>query len=149
MKVAVTGASGFIGQHVLAELVKRNIEIIATSRTNKKGDCFGLKNIQWIKLDIESPPGDCYKILEMPDVLIHLAWGGLPNYRSLHHFDKELPIHYRFLSDLVNDGLQSLVSVGTCFEYGFQSGPIAANVETYPDNPYGLAKDTLHKQLRQ
>ena len=45
MKVAVTGASGFIGQHVLAELVKRNIEIIATSRTNKKGDCFGLKNI--------------------------------------------------------------------------------------------------------
>ena len=149
MKVAVTGASGFIGQHVLAELVKRNIEIVATSRTNKKGDCFGLKNIQWIKLDIESPPGDCYKILEMPDVLIHLAWGGLPNYRSLHHFDKELPIHYRFLSDLVNDGLQSLVSVGTCFEYGFQSGPIAANAETYPDNPYGLAKDTLHKQLRQ
>ena len=30
MKVAVTGASGFIGRYVLEELVKRNIEIVAT-----------------------------------------------------------------------------------------------------------------------
>jgi dTDP-6-deoxy-L-talose 4-dehydrogenase (NAD+) len=39
--------------------------------------------------------------------------------------------------------------VGTCFEYGPQFGPIDANIETHPNNPYGFAKDVLHKQLQQ
>ena len=41
--------------------------------------------------------GDAFERIGRPDVLIHLAWGGLPNYRSLHHFEGELPAQYRFL----------------------------------------------------
>jgi hypothetical protein len=26
-----------------------------------------------------------------PDVFIHLAWAGLPNYKSIHHFEGGLP----------------------------------------------------------
>src|ERR1051326_3786988 len=82
-----------------------------------------------------------------PDVLIHLAWGGLPNYRSLHHFEHELPIHYRFLSGLVRSGLSGLIVTGTCFEYGMQSGQLSEAMEPYPNNPYGFAKDALRRQL--
>ena len=82
-----------------------------------------------------------------PDVLIHLAWGGLPNYRSLHHFEHELPIQYRFLSDLVRSGLSGLVVAGTCFEYGMQSGQLSEDMGSCPDNPYGFAKDALRRQL--
>ena len=82
-----------------------------------------------------------------PDVLIHLAWGGLPNYKSLHHFEEELPAQYRFLKALLESGLKNLLVTGTCFEYGMQSGPLREHMESRPNNPYGFAKDMLRRQL--
>ena len=82
-----------------------------------------------------------------PDILIHLAWDGLPNYKSLHHFETELPRQYHFLKSMIDAGLPSLLSIGTCFEYGMQSGALAADILTKPNNPYGYAKDALRKEL--
>ena len=90
----------------------------------------------------------CSTELGRPDALIHLAWGGLPNYQSLHHYEQELPAHYRLLKDLVGDGLTNLVVAGTCFEYGMQSGPLGETMAAVPANPYALAKDTLRQQLQ-
>ena len=100
-----------------------------------------------VLMDIASPSGSTYNHLGNPDVLLHLAWGGLPNYKSNHHLNEELPLQYRFLSELVNQGLKSLVVTGTCFEYGMQEGALCANSQTNPSNSYGFAKDSLCKQL--
>ena len=148
MKVAITGACGFVGRHVLAELTKRDVEIIATTRSCEDKDLLNIENTTWVELDISNPPENCYLALGEPDVLIHLAWGGLPNYQSLHHFETEMPAQYSFLAGLVRDGLPSLVTVGTCLEYGMQSGPLAANMDTHPTNPYGFAKDVLRQKLQ-
>lgn len=148
MKVAVTGACGFVGRHVLAELARRHVEVIATAKPGVNRDRPAVANARWVTLDIGQPPERCLGALGEPDVLIHLAWAGLPNYRFLHHFETELPLQYRFLAGLVREGLPSLVTVGTCFEYGLQYGPLAAGIETRPTNPYGFAKDTLRKQLQ-
>ncbi len=147
MRIAVTGALGFVGRYVLAELLQRDVNVVATFRPGNKHRCIKVDEVCWVPVDIRKPPEHCYQVLGEPDVLLHLAWGGLPNYRSLHHFETELPLQYQFLSGLIRGGLPSLVSVGTCFEYGFQSGPLAADLETRPANPYGFAKDTLRKQL--
>ncbi len=87
-------------------------------------------------------------LLGPADVIVHLAWPGLPNYRGLFHFETNLPEAYRFLSAAVKDGYPRLLAVGTCFEYGIQQGCLGEQVETRPDNPYGLAKDTLRKFLQ-
>lgn len=144
MKVAVTGASGFIGRAVVAELSRRGIEMVAAIRPdgNTAGPGTGT-----ISLDVKDPPSNAFTRLGCPDVLIHLAWGGLPNYQSLHHIEQELPAHYRFLSGLVDSGLTTLVVAGTCFEYGMQSGPLGENLPSRPGNPYGFAKDALRQQL--
>jgi nucleoside-diphosphate-sugar epimerase len=147
-KVAVTGASGFVGRHVLAELEKRSIKTIATSSTASDRTPTRTGSLRWVALDIKQPPENCLAALGHPDVLIHLAWAGLPNYKSLHHVEFELPAQYRFIRQLVAEGLKSLVTVGTCFEYGFQYGPLSADALTRPSNPYGLAKDILHRQLQ-
>jgi nucleoside-diphosphate-sugar epimerase len=76
-----------------------------------------------------------------------LAWGGLPNYRSLHHYERELPTHYCFLKTLVESGLPNLLVTGTCFEYGMQSGPLNESMASLPNNPYGFAKNVLRQQL--
>ena len=100
-----------------------------------------------MQLDIRAASDDVFEQIGRPDALIHLAWGGLPNYRSLHHFEQELPAQYRFLSNLIAAGLNNLVVVGTCFEYGMQSGPLSEELPARPDNPYGYAKDSLRRQL--
>ena len=146
MKVAITGASGFLGRYVLGALSKSNVEVVVLVRNVEKLD-VDVSDIHVVEGDIAETGIDWYRKLESPDVLIHLAWGGLPNYKSRRHFEFELPIHYKFLESLVQGGLQSLLVVGTCFEYGDQTGCLSENQKTEPNNPYGFAKDTLRKQL--
>jgi dTDP-6-deoxy-L-talose 4-dehydrogenase (NAD+) len=146
MKVAVTGATGFIGRHVLSELASHPVDVVAVVRKLSPVNSI-LNDIDIVQVNLDSPPQNAFDVMGRPDVLIHLAWGGLPNYRSLHHFEHELPIQYRFLSGLVRSGLSGFVVAGTCYEYGMQSGQLSEAIETYPDNPYGFAKDTLRRQL--
>ncbi len=97
--------------------------------------------------DISTPKSKLCDCLSERDVLLHLAWDGLPNYRSLHHFETELPKHYVFLKELISRGLKSVVVAGTCFEYGMQNGELSEAANSFPANPYGYAKDALRRQL--
>lgn len=146
MKVAVTGASGFVGRHVLAALLEHDVEIVAVTRDASRLAGLGA-GVNIVEMDIANPTMDCFEQIGRPDVLIHLAWDGLPNYNSLHHFESELPKQYWFLKRMTDSGLASLLVTGTCFEYGMQSGSLAADMLTRPNNPYGYAKDALRKQL--
>jgi len=146
MKIAVTGSSGFIGGHILKEMVSRGIETVAID-VRPQSNPVDLDLIEYICFDLNDVDTNTFDFIGRPDSLIHLAWGGLPNYRSLHHFETELPKQYRFLSTLVNSGLKSLVGIGTCFEYGMQSGALVETMSSNPDNPYGFAKNTLRKEL--
>lgn len=146
MKVAVTGASGFIGRHVLAELDRHPVDVTAVTRCAAKLADVAT-NVRVVELDLANPQADDYERLHRPDVLIHLAWEGLPNYKSLHHFETELPRQYLFLKGLVEAGLPALLVTGTCFEYGMQSGVLSEEFTPLPSNPYGYAKDALRRQL--
>ena len=146
IRVAVTGANGFIGRHIINELKIQGVEIVALALPDST-DLPIIENGKWIFFDISRPPISAYEVMGKPDILIHLAWQGLPNYGSLHHFETELPIQYSFLKQLILQGLNSVVITGTCFEYGMQYGPLSEMSETKPNNPYGFAKDSLRKQL--
>ena len=144
MRIGLTGSTGFIGRHVLKELMSHDVEVVALNRTPAK--LSYLEGVQVIQADLNSDI-DFYHLMGAPDILIHLAWDGLPNYKSLHHFETELPRQYKFIKRMVESGLNSLLITGTCFEYGMQSGALSAEMKTEPTNPYGYAKDALRKQL--
>lgn len=146
MKVAVSGATGFIGGHVVRVLLQRGIEPTLWVRpgASRMDQWSGLPTC---KVDFTEPPEDLYLRLDEPEVLIHLAWGGLPNYRSPHHLEVELPMQCRLLEALVRGGLPKLVVTGTCFEYGMQSGELREDTPPHPENPYGQAKDQLRQAL--
>jgi nucleoside-diphosphate-sugar epimerase len=143
IKIAVTGATGFIGRHVLKRLSKENVSIVAAGRDRSKWNGIG----EFIELDINSIDGHSYQYLGRPDILIHLAWGGLQSYNSLNHFETELPSHYKFLKSIIDDGLNNLTVAGTCLEYGMESGRLSEEHTTTPQNPYGLSKHILRQQL--
>ena len=131
MKVAVSGATGFVGRHVVAALERAGVEPTLWLRPAAPPST---SRHRVARVDIADPPAHAFDLLGRPDALIHLAWGGLPNYPSLHHFERELPAHYALLKRLVDEGLSTLVVAGTCFEYGMQSGPLAEALVAAPDS---------------
>ncbi len=150
MKVLVTGATGFIGKYVIEELLKQKHTIIANSILSEKEVAFNwLNRIHYIQADLNEERQDWFCFFKEPDMLIHLAWEGLPNYNELFHIEINLPKNYLFLKNMIKNGLKKVVVTGTCFEYGMQSGPLKEDLDTKPNNIYALAKDSLRKFLVQ
>lgn len=150
MKVLITGATGFIGNFVIKELLRHKFTIIANFLLSEKEiSSSWIKKVDYIQANLNENRDNWFSFFGKPDVLIHLAWEGLPNYEELFHLEQNLPRSYFFLKNMVENGLKRAVVTGTCFEYGMQSGALKENYETKPNNPYGLAKDTLRKFLEQ
>jgi dTDP-6-deoxy-L-talose 4-dehydrogenase (NAD+) len=146
LKIAVTGATGFVGRHLLPALLARGAQVVAASRDPARVE-LNHERLAKIALDLDGP-GGAFARLGEPDVLLHLAWGGLPNYASAVHLEHELPRQLAFLRGCAEQGLRRLVVAGTCLEYGMQSGCLAEDAATAPVTAYGRAKDELHKHLR-
>ena len=128
MKIAVTGASGFLGKHVVDELrglMEHEIVLAARTLPVELALSSNMSVVQFDLKDIE----DAFFRLGEPDLLIHLAWDGLPNYMSTYHFDTELSRQYQFLKQMVLSGTQSIFVTGTCFEYGMQSGALTEDMD--------------------
>jgi nucleoside-diphosphate-sugar epimerase len=151
-KILVTGATGFIGNYVVLELLKNNCQVVASSFSEEKAKSFSwFSQVEYITFDLASfdNTADYYAFFHRPDALIHLAWEGLPNYKASFHYEVNLPLHFSFLKNILQHGLASLSVTGTCFEYGMQEGMLSENMLSNPANPYAQAKDTLRQQLEQ
>jgi dTDP-6-deoxy-L-talose 4-dehydrogenase (NAD+) len=146
MKILITGATGFVGRHIINELLKYDHEIIAAVR-NDSADLPG--KIKTTRLDLDNlyTNKNYFSETGKPDLLIHLAWQGLPNYKEKFHVEKNLPSHSAFLKNMLYNGLQNLVVTGTCFEYGMKEGCLSEDMQSDPRNSYALAKDKLRKFL--
>ena len=149
MRVMVTGATGFVGKHVVNELLARGHAVIAIARNFKRAqempwfDC-----VEFIQCDLHDNFQPLLQTDRLPDALVHLAWPGLPNYRDFFHIEQNLPSDLAFLAAAVKSGVPHLIVAGTCLEYGMQYGPLTEDMETNPTTPYGFAKDTLRKALQ-
>lgn len=149
MKILLTGASGFIGRHVLKELCRTPHDIVATSLEPSIPLPSGSQRVRYIPVDLNDASIDFYRLFDSPDMMIHLAWEGLPNYSNLIHFEKTLFTSYSFIKSMISGGLEDLTAIGTCFEYGLQDGCLSEDLCTNPSNPYGLSKDCLRKFIEE
>src|SRR5687767_12267992 len=106
-RVLVTGATGFIGNYVIAELIRLQCSVIATSSDIQKAESKSwFNNVTHIPFDLRTFSADVnyFDFFDQPDLIIHLAWEGLPNYKQLFHFEENLPRHYQFIKNLVVNG---------------------------------------------
>jgi nucleoside-diphosphate-sugar epimerase len=144
VKVLVTGATGFVGRHLVAALLARGCEVRAVARNAETAATMPwIDAVEFIAADIHADDLDIAALTADIDALAHLAWPGLPNYQALFHFEHNLMADYRFIKGAVEAGVSQVLVTGTCFEYGMQSGPLSEQATPQPSNPYGLAKNTL------
>ena len=96
---------------------------------------FNLKNVEEYS--------NLNNYFNFPDILIHLAWEGLPNYKDSIHSD-QLKYHFSFINKLVSNGIKKVVVTGTCLEYGLQEGCLNEEMLCIPIVPYAIAKLELY-----
>lgn len=152
MKILVTGATGFIGNEVINLLLKTDHDIIATGIETEdvvKLNYNWYSDVKYIPKDLAEKELNYFEFFYCPDLVIHLSWAKLPNYKELFHIEENLMDNYFFLKNMVSNGLRSLSCIGTCFEYGLQEGCIDENHSPTPSTAYGLSKDTLRRFVEE
>jgi dTDP-6-deoxy-L-talose 4-dehydrogenase (NAD+) len=142
VKVLVTGAGGYIGRHVVKELLDMGHEVIASDFKIDGIDSRAVFSSE----PIFSGEKDIYERLGKPDVCIHLAWrDGFKHNSSAHMGD--LSNHVMFLKNMMEAGLPMLSVMGSMHEIGYWEGAIDENTPCNPQSQYGIAKNALRQSL--
>lgn len=142
MKVLVTGANGYIGSHVTKALLDEGHEVIAVDFNNNWID----KQAKFISLDIYAEHESLYEKLCKPDVLLHFASKDVPVHNSMWHIES-IPKNFKFIKELVDNGLKQVVTVGSMHDIGYYEGAVPEDAVPNPMSFYGISKDTLRRLL--
>ena len=146
-RLIITGASGFIGSHVVETALAHGHEIVAVGRSEASvAKSSWVSSVRFVTADIFSPAfdPDC---LGKCNALLHLAWPDLSNFKSEAHLEQHLPANVSFLTRLLKTGLSKVLIAGTCLEYGLINGELREAMRTRPTVPYAQAKDALRVHL--
>lgn len=145
MRVLLTGATGFIGQHVLEALQQRGIDTLTLGRHRPPGNGeFIQANL--LHDDLSQSLKDCEA-----SHLLHLAWYTEPG----KFWHSPLNNHWQQASQrlaraFIAQGGQHLVAAGSCAEYDWSMGHCHEDeTPLHPTSLYGYAKNTTRQAYEE
>lgn len=142
-KILVTGANGYIGRHVVKNLLDMGAEVVAVDfRTDEVDERATRIN----NIDIFSGRDDLFVVLGSPDACLHMAWKDGFVHNSSAHMDY-LSQHYQFIKNMTEQGLKQIAVMGSMHEVGYFEGAIDENTPCNPSSMYGIAKDALRRSI--
>ena len=152
MDILLTGATGFIGSHVIKIASEKKYNVLAIRRNELSQPKIKLKNnINWISKGLSKISKEDIK---NSDVLIHLAAhsANVP-YDTLEncmHFNVYETLN--FFNFAFNSGIRKFVVTGSCFEYGKKGEEydfIPPDAALFPTQSYPASKAAASLALTQ
>ena len=148
MRIFITGATGFLGKHILDICIRKKFQILALTR--KKNIFKNSKNVRWICADLSDVKFITKEINSFrPDTVIHLAWENIPDFSA----EICLKNHYNSVNLLDNiiksNHLKKIICPGSCREYSDRTGSCKETDIIQPTSFFTRAKISLHEYLKQ
>ncbi len=145
MKVLVTGATGFLGAHVVRELLHRGYSVMAACRASS--DTWRLdavmESIELVELDLVDT-GSVGRVFSRhrPEAVVHCAAYGVSYGES--DVDRAVAVNIKGTYELVraasSSGVSRFIHTGSCFEYGDKDHPVGEGDVPAPTGIYGATK---------
>lgn len=146
MNVFITGATGFIGSHLLQAFASTHDNVAVLTRDRAHALPQRIKAIHGDLNDVERFRPALRDFA--PDVCIHLAWSGIPNY-SAEISKRNLYGSLQLVDALLSDTTcRRFVGAGTCMEYGAADGECVEEQPAAPPSSFiAWAKRALYEYL--
>lgn len=152
-RVLVTGATGFVGHHVLDCLISQNVNLTVIVR-NGKQSLFAnnptVHNIITTKDLFAETVAWWAHVMQNIDTVIHVAWYAEPGFylQSPKNLDC-LKGTLSLAKGAAQAGVRRFIGIGTCFEYDLSFGTLSTKTPLKPLTPYADAKAEAYIALSQ
>ena len=145
MRIFITGATGFIGNHLIKELKKTDANLLVLSRQKNTFD-----GVEWCQADITNINKIKTYVSEFkPEVVYHLAWEGIPDF-SKENSEKNLNNSINLLDVVLKiKECRKIIVAGSCWEYNKLYGQCYEYEKVEPKSEFAKAKYSLFKYLDQ
>lgn len=148
MRVLVTGASGYLGRHVVRALQRRGIDTVASSRNPDQA----MQDCKFIEADLLHADSAA-ALIEQADAthLLHLGWYVEHGKYWVSPLNFEwVQASMRLVDAFCRQGGKRFVGAGTCAEYDWSYGYLHEELTPYrPTTVYGVAKNATRQLLRE
>ncbi|CDM55777.1 MULTISPECIES: NAD-dependent epimerase/dehydratase family protein [Rhizobium] len=151
-KVLITGASGFVGRHLLRALVAQGADVRAVLRPNAVEKVQTVAAIEVVESPSPFSESETWwaDALSGIDTIVHLAWYAEPGkYLTAPENLDCLTGTLTMAKAAATVSVRRFVGVGTCFEYDVSFGKLSIETPLKPLTPYAAAKAAAFIALSQ
>lgn len=140
--IVVTGATGFIGRHLVRYMLDQGLDVYALVRPDAGGGFSAHERLHVVEAELSQWETVVSQLPREPEAFIHLAWiGTAPEQRDCTDMQKEnIPLCMNGAKLAASIGAKRFILPGSTMEYAYCGGPIEADSCPTPQNAYGSAK---------